>query len=173
MCERNLFCWSKHSLHSANFSMTGLQVAVGKLLVSCTLLILAFFRFIYTQLFVWTVNILHILCKNLKRKFEENLSLFQDMHCHLSINIFIRCKACLKLLVRTYTLLQYKVKSSWNARKNGLYNAWQVLASQQVCYNAPMIRDMKPLCVSVYTFSFGRFVFHRITPRIKIHHLDP
>jgi hypothetical protein len=51
--------------------------------------------------------------------------------------------------------------------KNGLYNAWQELASQQVCYNAPMIRDMimKPLCV--YTFSFGRSVFHRITPRIK------
>jgi len=57
--------------------------------------------------------------------------------------------------------------------KNGLYNAWQGLASQQVCYNAPTIRDriMIPLCV--HTFSFGRPVFNRITPRIKILHLNP
>jgi hypothetical protein len=74
-----------------------------------------------------------------------------------------------------------KVKSIEMHRKNGLNNAWQVLASQQVCYNAPMLRDMpiKPVCV--YTLNprlFCMFVLHilqthRVTPRIKIHHLDP
>jgi hypothetical protein len=79
------------------------------------------------------------------------------------------------------TLLWYKVKSVEMHRKNGLNNAWQVLASQQVCYNAPMLRNMpiKPVCV--YTLNpclFCRFVLHilqihRVTPRIKIHHLFP
>jgi hypothetical protein len=58
--------------------------------------------------------------------------------------------------------------------KNGHYYAWQVIGSQQICYNASMLRDMimKPL-VCVFTFSFGGFVFHSITPRIKIYQLDP
>jgi hypothetical protein len=43
--------------------------------------------------------------------------------------------------------------------KNGLYNAWQRLASQEVCYSAPMIRDMimKPLCVSTLFLMVGLY----------------
>jgi len=43
--------------------------------------------------------------------------------------------------------------------KNGLYNAWQVLPSQQVCCNAPMIRDMimKPVGVSTLFLLVGLY----------------
>jgi hypothetical protein len=42
--------------------------------------------------------------------------------------------------------------------KNGLYNAWLVLASQ-VRYNVPMIRDMimKPVGVSTLFLSVGLY----------------
>ena len=165
VCVWNLFCSTKHlyySSHSANFSMTGLQVIVGEQ-VSCRLLILASHDSnihnycLSGQWNIFYVNNTHSVQELEEKSQWESASI--SRYTLSSVHKYFQ--QGLKLLVRTYTLLWHQVKS---VEMQGEEWTLQCLASAGFttsmlqCSHA-QIKDMilKPLCVSTLFLLVGLY----------------